>query len=112
MHDAPIVQKVYDLYRALYPVIEKMPKRDKYTLGERISVSTLVVLECLIAASYAARDKKLALLQQTTIKLDVLKMLLRLAEEVKAIPTKAYLTLTEQLTEIGRMLGGWIRSIK
>lgn len=51
-------------------------------------------------------------LQQTTIKLDVLKMLLRLAEDVGSIPTIAYLKLTEQLTEIGRMLGGWIRSIK
>jgi len=41
-----------------------------------------------------------------------LKILIRLAEDIKALPTKKYLYLEELLQEIGKMLGGWIRSIR
>ena len=45
-------------------------------------------------------------------KLDLLKLLVRLAYEIRVIDEKAYLILEERLQEVGRMLGGWIRSIK
>lgn len=112
MSDAPIVQKTYDVYRTLYPVVGKMPKQHKYTLGERLQQTLLVLLECVIAASYATREKKLVFLQQAAVKLDVLRVFLRLAEEVRALPTKNHLQLIEQLDEVGRMLGGWLRSLR
>lgn len=111
-HDAPIIQRLYLFYRSAYLVIEKMPKKDKYALGERTQKITLDVLELLIAASYFPKEKKLACLQQATMKLDLLKLLLRLANEVKAMPSKNYLELSESLNEIGKMLGGWLRSVR
>lgn len=102
---------MYDFYRVLHIVVGKMPKPDKYSLGEKLQQTTLIVLECLIASSYSSRDKKLALLQQATIKLDLLRLFIRLANEVKAIPNKTYIRLQEQLEEIGKMLGGWMRSL-
>ena len=111
-NDAPIVQRGYDFYRELYLVVEKMPKRDKYTLGEKLGKTTLDLMELLIAASYADKDKKLSPLHHANTKLDLLKILVRLAEGIKAVPSKKYLLLQEKLQEIGRMLGGWIRSTK
>lgn len=111
-HDAPIVQRVYDFYRVLYGHVEKMPKKDKYTLGQKTQNTTLELLELLIGASTTAREKKLALLEQAAIKLDLLKIFIRLANEVKAISPKAYIELEAVLNEIGKMLGGWIRSTK
>ena len=111
-HDAPIVQKVYDFYRAFYGYVEKMPKKDKYTLGQNTQQTTLELLEFLIGASATTREKKLALLEQAAIKLDLLKILVRLANEIKAISPKAYIELEAVLNEIGKMLGGWLRSIR
>lgn len=111
MQEVPIIQKVYDLYREIYLAVEKMPKKDKYSLGQKIEQSNLDILEPLIGAG-SNKDKKLLYLEKAAIKLDLLKMLIRLAEEIKAIPTKKYLHLQEIIQEIGRMLGGWIRSIK
>jgi len=58
-----------------------------------------------------SRDKTLAL-QRISIKLDLLKVLLRLSKDSQAINNKRYLELELILQEIGKMLGGWIRSSK
>lgn len=39
-------------------------------------------------------------------------MLIRLAKDVQALDNKKYLQLEQALQEIGRMLGGWRKSIK
>ena len=111
-NEIPIIQKTYDFYRELYLVVEKMPKKDKYSLGERLQKTTLDLLELIITASFLERVTKSAYLEKSSIKLDLLKILIRLTHEIKAIDNKKYLLLEEKLQEIGKMLGGWIRSIK
>lgn len=54
----------------------------------------------------------ITILQQMSVKLDLLKILLRLAKDNQAITDKRYVELQALLQEIGRMLGGWIRSTK
>lgn len=111
-NDAPIIQKIYDLYHELYLAVGKMPKKDKYTLGEKMQKITLDLFELLISASYSERTQKSVYLYKASIKLDLLKIITRLAHEIKALDNKKYLLLEEKLQEIGKMLGGWIRSIK
>ncbi|MCL5407000.1 MAG: diversity-generating retroelement protein Avd [Patescibacteria group bacterium] len=110
-NDVPIVQKVYDFYRELYKLYPHIPKQDRYVLGERIQETILELFKDLILASHQGKHQKLETLSVASAKLDLLKNLLRLAEDVKAISTKRYLSLSENLQEIGRMLGGWIRSL-
>jgi len=43
---------------------------------------------------------------------DFLKILFRLCYELKIINQKKYLLMEEKSQEIGRMLGGWIKSLK
>jgi len=112
-NEVPIVLKAADFYQELYLKIEKMPKKDKYILGEKLSLTTLDLMELLLMAGNSNNQKeKKSLLLKASIKLDLLKILIRLAEEIKAMPTKHYLSLQERLQEIGRMLGGWIKAIK
>lgn len=93
-------------------MVEKMPKKDKYTLGEKVEKTTLDLLELLIAASYYQKNEKSTILNKASVKLDLLKILIRLTNDIKATPMKKYLLLEEKLQEIGKMLGGWIRSLK
>ncbi len=111
-NDAPIIQKVYNFYLKLQPIIEQMPKKDKYITGQKIEQITLDLLEYLISATYTTKEKKSLYLNQAAIKLDLLKLLIRLAKDIKAISLKQYLLLEEILQEIGKMIGGWIRSLK
>lgn len=110
-NDVPIIQKVYDFYREFYQLIHQMPKQDRHTVGEKIQNICLEFLENLIYASRTDKKNKFGYLEQTAAKLDLLKLLLRLAEDTKSISTKRYLALSEKLQEIGKMLGGWIRSL-
>ena len=47
-----------------------------------------------------------------SVKVDLLKVLLRLAKDTQSISEGRYLNLQEMLQEIGKMLGGWIRATK
>ncbi len=88
-----------------------MPKFERYILAAKIEEITLELLKDLFAAGRHPKTHKLEFLSQAAVKVDLLKTLLRLAEETKSITTKKYLELSENLQEIGKMLGGWIRSL-
>jgi len=42
----------------------------------------------------------------------LLKFFLRISWEIKAVDNKKYIALSERLDEIGKMLGGWIKTTK
>lgn len=69
------------------------------------------LLELIINAGNLSKKEKLPVLKQASLKTDVLKVLFRLLRDLKIIDNKKYLLLEEFLQEIGKMLGGWIKSI-
>ena len=111
-NDAPIIQKVYDFYKLSYETIRLFPREEKFALGQQIKSIILQILELLIEAGYLPKSEKIKSLEQASIKLDLLKILIRLSHDTKLINQKKYIHQEEQLQEIGRMLGGWIRSCK
>jgi len=67
-------------------------------------------MESVILASQLSKIEKLPILQKASIRLDVLKVLIRLCKDLKVLDNKKYLILESQIQEIGRMLGGWIKA--
>lgn len=51
-------------------------------------------------------------IRKTSRKLNLLRVFLRLLKDIKSIDLKKYSLLEESVDEIGRMLGGWIKSAK
>ena len=110
--DASIIHKTYRLYVAAYGMTQDLPKKDRYTLGQKIENNLLEILELLFLANSKRDAGKLPTLYEVDTKLQMMKMLIRLAYDVKAISQPRYLSLQKDLQEIGKMLGGWIKSIK
>jgi len=81
-------------------------------LGSKIDSLFVETIESVIKALHLSRGEKLLCLTQGSVKLDLLKFFLQLAWEIKALDNKKYIRLSEKLDEIGKMLGGWIKSIK
>ncbi len=108
--DIPIFQKAYELYKLFYQYALDLPKKDKYTIGQRIDNTILDIIESIILASQLSKTEKLPVLQKTSIKLDLLKVLVRLSKDIKILDNKKYLTLESHIQEIGKMLGGWIKA--
>ncbi len=94
----------------LTPVITTFPKTKRYTLGQKLDNVTLDILELLF--SVPSNQDKIEILQKISTKVDLIKVLLRLAKDSQALQNNKYLGLESILQEIGRMLGGWIRSTK
>ena len=110
--DIPIFKKSYDLYKIFYSYRLVVSKQDRYTIWQRCESIMLDAIESILLASQTYKMEKLPILNRASMKLNFLRIFLRLMKETKAIDQKKYITLEELIDEIGRMLGGWIRSIR
>lgn len=103
------MQKLYDFYALLYQYLKLFPKKDRYTLGQKLESVALELIEYTFGIPRKKGQDKIFFLQEASAKLDLLKFLIRLAKNVQALDNKKYLQLEALLQEIGRMLGGWLR---
>ncbi|TSC86738.1 MAG: S23 ribosomal protein [Microgenomates group bacterium Gr01-1014_7] len=110
--DIPIFGKLYDLYKLSTQYLTSFPKAKRYTLGQKIDQTIIDIIELVIMAGYLPREQKLPSLQKVSIKLDLLKIFLRLSIDTKCIDNNKYQQILLQTLEIGRMLGGWIKTVK
>ena len=110
--DIPIILKTYELYRALHELERTIPKMERFTVWQRAEVVCLDILQGLLSIGYLAPEHRAEALMGFAPSIDMLRVFLRLAFDVKAINQKKYIAIQEPLDEIGRMLGGWIKSVK
>lgn len=110
--EIPILKKSYDLYKLFHEYRKIIPKQDRYTIWERSENIILDMLECFLDAGYTKSGNKQLLLEKGSTKLNLFRFLVRLMKDTKSLDTKRYLALQILIDEIGRMLGGWIRSQK
>jgi four helix bundle protein len=89
-----------------------LPKKDRFSLGQKIEYTMLDALQNLSVAYHSKSTiQKSDHLNMANAKLESLKIMIRLAKDVKAIDQKCYLDYQTKLQEIGKMLGGWMSSI-
>ncbi len=110
-NEIPIIVKLSELYKSYYQYLELFPKKDKHSIGIKCEGYIIATLELLLEAGNVPKEQKLALLKKANVKFDALKFFLRTARELKILDNKKYLVLQTHIQEIGRMLGGWLRSL-
>jgi hypothetical protein len=108
----PVVLKLKDSYGLWQKYLTDFPKQNRYTLGNKIDEVFLNAIEFCFLASYANKDTKIIHLERCISRVDLLKLLLQLSFEVKALDTKKYTQLGTELQEVGRMLGGWRKGLE
>lgn len=109
--DLPILQKMYGLYKAFYEYAVHFPKRDRFGIGQRCENQILDLIELTIKAGKSRRENKQAILYRISLQLDTLKIFIRLMKDIKTIDLKKYTVIQGHINEIGKMLGGWIKSM-
>lgn len=107
MENLPVIQKTYDCIRWYVPILSKLPRHHRYTLGDRMIASVYDLLEGLITARYSRN--KLPLLETLNSKLDILRYQTRLMQDFELISGQRYENASILLHEIGLDLGGWIK---
>ncbi len=92
----------------LIPTVEKFPRSQKFLLGDRIQSTALDVLERLVEATYT-KARRPALLQ-ANLGIEKLRLLFRLATEMRYLDLRRYEHAARSLDEVGRLIGGWLKA--
>lgn len=105
-----ILGKIEDMMLYAYPVLNAYPKYERFVLAADIKRCMDQAMERTIEAN--KKYYKKTTLQELDVEIDKLRKYIRLSYRLKYIDFKKYKQWSEQVNEIGRMLGGWMASIK
>ena len=97
----------YQFLAWLIPVIDRFPKSQRFTLGDRLENTALDVLERLIETTYT-RDRRMHL-QSANLGIEKLRFLLRLSADLTLLDKRRYEHAARTLDETGRLVG-WKRT--
>ncbi|MPM29144.1 hypothetical protein SDC9_75684 [bioreactor metagenome] len=103
-----VQQRIYDMILYGYPALEQMPKSQKFSLAQDIKHCMDKIMRLCIAAN--KKYTKKTTLQELDVEVAALKVYLRIAFDLKYLPPKKYEVWSGLVVEVGKMIGGWIRS--
>jgi len=108
LRDLKIYQKHYDLILYAFPIIARYPRNSRFTLGQQTHDCLFEIAKLISEANRCHNKKKTLWIIDT--KLDELRLLTRLAKDLGMLSVRQYGIVSEKISEIGRLLGGWIKS--
>jgi uncharacterized ubiquitin-like protein YukD len=92
-------------------ILPHIQKRQRYTLGDRIGNRFLDLIETAYLAYFCPREQKAEKIDHCIIITDTLKFLISIAWEGKLVSDTHFENIAVKLDEIGKMFGGWKRSL-
>ena len=98
------VKSCYLIWITFYQIL---PKIYKYSLGQKVDTYFIEIMEAISIATFLSLEEKHPWVRLAIRKIDTLKILLMVLWETKSLDDKKYISLSLQIDEIGRMLGGW-----
>ncbi|MFZ5517077.1 MAG: diversity-generating retroelement protein Avd [Candidatus Zhuqueibacterota bacterium] len=110
MQESPLFIKTYDFLKWLLEHTQQYPKSQRFVLAQRVNDAALNFHELLIKATKSM--KKLPVLYEADYELERLRLNLRLSKDLALLKFNHYEHGARQLTEIGKLLGGWIKKIQ
>lgn len=107
-----VLVRAKEAYRVWHRSIAHLTRIDRYTIGTKIDDSFLSLLELIFRGCFAYdKFEKLSLVSRAIATSDLLKFFLQIGWEHKTLDHKTYGALILLLDEVGRMLGGWRKSL-
>lgn len=109
MEELKILRKTFAMMEYAYKALAQYPKGEKFALVVDIKRCMNLILERIIEANKKYYKKNT--LQELDVEIEKLKAYIRLSYNLGFLPQKKYELWSGQVVEIGRMLGGWIKSV-
>ena len=105
-----IEQKILDMMEYAYlHALSQYPKSEQFVLAADIKRCMDTLLERCIEAKKHYYKK--STLQDMDVELEKIRKYVRLSFNLRYIPQKKYQVWSEKLDEIGKMLGGWLKTV-
>ena len=107
----PLFTKTFDFITWLMPVTNDFPRSQRFLVTQRLLDAALTFQELILEANNARMPLRLEKLKQADAALDKVRIYLRLALKWKWLKPGQYQHAAAMVTEIGRLVGGWQRTI-
>lgn len=106
-----IYQKQEDLIQYVYELLKKYPKSEKYALVCEIRNSMFDTLKYIIYANKINNKiNKLQIINKIDAEIATQKFFVRFSYKYRYINSSNYYEWSKRLDEIGKIVGGWIKS--
>ncbi len=103
-----ITQKIKITYQLWYEYYRILPKCHRNTIGQKIDSLFTDTIEAISIATFLSKDEKSPYIRLAIRKINTLTVFLLILWENKSLDNKKYITLSEKINEIGKILGGWL----
>jgi len=107
---SPIFTKTSDFLLWLLQHTEKFPKSERFRLAKRMEDCAFGFYELLVEATRSSKRKRQFLLQ-ADVQLEKLRLYVRMSQARKLTSLSQYHFASGALVEIGKLLGGWLKTI-
>lgn len=108
-NDFLLLQKILDMMEYGYIALRQFPKSEKYALATDIKHCMDLILGYAITAQ--KRYYKRTTLQEMDVEIAKLRTYIRLSYNLRFLPMEKYQNWSDMVVEIGRMLGGWLKTV-
>lgn len=108
MNNYPVYEKYYSILNWILDKLEKYPKNVRYSVCSKIYEISIYMYEKIIDSIYD--NERIYSLKQLNISIEKLRLFMRLSHDRKYISTKQYEYISEEINELGKMIGGWLKN--
>ena len=105
-----LLQKILDMMEYAYIALRQFPKSEKYALATDIKRCMDLILGYAIEARKHYYKK--TTLQNMDVEIAKLRVYIRLSYRLRFIDMAKYDNWSTMVDEIGRMLGGWLKTVR
>ena len=108
--EMPIFTRTFDFLAWLLPASNHFPRAHRLTLTKRLLDAAFDLREHLEAANHRNGSRRAQMLSAADEALDRVRLYLRLIAKLEWLSLGQYQHVSEMVSEIGRLLGGWHRA--
>lgn len=106
-----IIPKIEKYIEYMLTILIKLPRTEKFSIGTEIKTSMYEMLRDILLASKIEKRKRLELFNVVDSHIYYQRICIRIMYNNKWIDMKKYKYSNELLSEIGKILGGLIKSL-
>jgi len=106
-----IIPKMEKYIEYMLTILMKLPRTEKFSIGTEVKTSMYEMLKYILLASKVEKEKRLEIYNNVDAQIYYQRICIRIMFNNKWIDMKKYKYSNELLTEIGKILGGLIKSL-
>jgi four helix bundle protein len=110
--EMPLFTRTFDFITWLMPVTDNFPRGQRFTVTKRLRDAALDFYELIIEANNCRGQARLAKIGLADAALDKVRIYLRMSHRWEWLKPGQYRHAASMVAEIGRLLGGWKKTIR